>query len=100
MRRRFLCALAGWTLLVGASTAWAHVEADPNKEYVVTAEIGPWMICAASYTGPQAAQLAHEMVLEIRSRFNVPAYLFNRGDKERQEQREYLERIRQADPEH
>ncbi len=99
MRRRFLVVLAGLATLVGTSSGYARVEADPNKEYVVTPEVGPWMICAASYTGPQSAQLAHELVLEIRSRFQLPAYVFNRGEKERQEQREYVERIRQHDPE-
>src|SRR3989442_14189329 len=98
IRRTFLCALAGLVAVVGVRHSYAGVETDPDKEYVITSEAGAWMICAASYSGSQAGQLAHELVLEIRSRFNLPAYVFNRGEKLRQEQQEYLERIRQNDP--
>lgn len=97
--RRFVFALAGLAALIGASTGPAQVDVDPNREYVVTPEVGPWMICAAYYTGPQAAELARELVLEIRSRFRLPAYVFNRGEKERRARKEHLDRIRQADPE-
>jgi len=94
--KRFLFAFAGLVLLLGTGRFVARdVEADPKQTYSVTAEVGGWMICAASYTGPEASQLAHDMVLEIRQNYNLPAYLFNRGADERRKQREELDRIRQ-----
>ena len=34
------------------------------------------MILAASYTGPPARAQAEELATEIRSRYNLPAYIF------------------------
>src|SRR5262249_37115649 len=47
------------------------------------------------YVGPQARQLAHEMILELRSRYKLPAYLLDRGEEERRKQEEDLKRIKQ-----
>jgi hypothetical protein len=93
---RCLFALAGLAAVAGWAVA---VEADPNKEYPVTPEAGAYLICAASYTGPQAAQTAHELVLDIRRHFNLPAYVFNKGDKERREQQAERERLKKLCPE-
>ena len=41
------------------------------------------MICAAHFNGPSAPQLAQQMVLLIRSRYHMPAYVFNYADEER-----------------
>jgi hypothetical protein len=76
------------TALVGR----AHVEADPNNEYAVTPTDGVWMICAASYVGEPAKQLAHTLVIEIRQRYDLPAFVFNRGDVERRQQQEEFDR--------
>jgi hypothetical protein len=90
-----LFVLAGLLGLAVASTGRAHVEADPNKEYAVTPEVGPWMIYTAHFTGPRAAELAHEMVLEIRSRFDLPAWVYNRGSEERKAQEEQIKQLRE-----
>jgi hypothetical protein len=75
------------------------VEADPAKDYTVTPEAGQWLICTgASFTGPQAQQMAHELALEIRRRYKVPAFVFKSGEKERREQQEHLERMHQLCP--
>jgi hypothetical protein len=50
------------------------VEADPNKEYVMTKEHGPWMILATSFSGEGAEDQARDLVLELRSRYNLEAY--------------------------
>lgn len=76
----------------------AEVEADPRKSYVVTPEVGPWMICVTSYTGTQAVPLAHTLALEIRQRDNLPAWVFNRGDEERRKQQAERERLKQQFP--
>jgi hypothetical protein len=91
-------ALAGLACLVGATLGHA-VEADPNKTYYITPDVGAWVICAASYTGPEAAQKAHDLVLEIRRRYNLPAFIFSRGDKERREQEAEQARMKQLCPE-
>ncbi len=93
--QRWLLVLAGLAL---GSVALAGIEADPTKDYTITPEAGPWMICATSYVGPEASQLAHELVLEIRSRFNLPAYVVNRGEEERKKQREEYQRLLDKHP--
>jgi hypothetical protein len=88
-------------LLLGVafpSRALPQVEANPNNEYPVTPEAGEWFFCATSYVGPQAQQLAHEMVLEIRSRFKMPAYVLNRGEEERRKRQQELEQLKKEYP--
>jgi hypothetical protein len=91
---RLLFILAGVAGLALTGAARAGVEADPNKEYLITKDAGPWLVRAAVFVGPEAASLAHEMVLEIRSRYNAPAYVFNYGEQQRKEQRARLEEAR------
>src|SRR5437870_6644752 len=97
--KRLLFAWAGLASLVMASAAQARVEADPNKDYKVTPDVGPWMICATCYEGELATQLGHEMVLELRSRFDLPAYVMNKGEAERRRQLEEWQRWHQQFPE-
>lgn len=82
---RMLFALAALSL-ASTSPAWAKVEAIPGKEYAVSPADGPWMVCAASYTGDLAEGLAKDLVLEIRSRFDLPAFYYNRGKEQRDAQ--------------
>lgn len=51
------------------------VEADPNKAYWLSAEHGPWMIMATSFAGPGAEEQARTLVLELRQRYRVDAYM-------------------------
>lgn len=51
-----------------------RVEADPNKAYELVDTHGPWMIFAASFAGEGAQKDAHRLVLELRSRYKLPAY--------------------------
>jgi hypothetical protein len=53
-----------------------------------------------TYVGPEARQLAHQMVLEIRSRFGLPAYVVNYGDEERRKQQQELEQFRKQFPDY
>lgn len=90
--KRFLCALAGGLALValtGRGTAGPRVEADPNKMYPITPDVGPWVICAASYMGPNAHPLAREVVFQVRRRDNLPAYFFDYSEKERESLKNY-----------
>jgi hypothetical protein len=98
--KKFLFMWAGLGLLIGLSTVWGRdIEADPNKEYWVTPEAGPWMVLAASFTGPKAEMLGREMVLEIRRSYGLPAWLYNRGGEERRKQQERFNEIRRLSPE-
>lgn len=76
----------------GAVRAAPPVDADPNRDYPITPEAGPWMICAAYFTGPAAPDLARQTVLQIRNRYHLPAYVFNYADEERKKQQEVLEK--------
>ena len=93
--RGFLLALAGLLGPVASGIGYAQVEADPARDYRVTPEAGPWMICAASYMGEPAAKLAHDLTLELRQRYQLPAYVFNRGAEERRKQQEEFDNERQ-----
>jgi hypothetical protein len=94
--RRFVCAL---TLLAVSSPVWAaNVEADPSKEYVITSEAGAWMVLAGSFRGPDAKNLAHQLVLELRGRDNLSAYVFNFSEEKKRQQQEYIDALHQRAP--
>ena len=72
----------------GVSTATAKVDADPNKDYRISARNGPWMIMVATFHRPRVApdaedkvdesgarKAAKELVLELRQK-GIPAYVF------------------------
>jgi hypothetical protein len=73
--------------------------ARPVNPYPIPPDVvAPWMICAASYIGLDAPELARQAALELRTRHNMAAYIFNRGDEERAHQREERERLQQMYP--
>jgi hypothetical protein len=82
----------------GVVRAAPQVEADPSRDYPVSPEAGPWVICASYFTGPSAPDLARQMVYLIRSKYNTNAYVFNYADEERKRQQEILDRQRPALP--
>ena len=55
-----------------------RVEADPKKSYRLSEEHGPWMIMACSFSGEGATEQARELVLELRSRYKLPAYTYKK----------------------
>ncbi|HYW80436.1 MAG TPA: hypothetical protein VE890_12705 [Thermoguttaceae bacterium] len=61
-----------------------RVDADPDKDYRITEENGPWMIMACPFSGDGAEQQARELVLELRQQYKLEAYIhqksFNLGD--------------------
>lgn len=59
-----------WELLI----PFRRVEADPEKDYSLGEEHGPWMILASTFAGPGAEEQARELVLELRERYNLPAF--------------------------
>lgn len=57
--------------------------------WYVKPELGQWMICVQAYVGDKAQMNAEALATEIREKYKVPAYLFERGgdDKRREEAR-------------
>ncbi len=63
-----------WDKLLTAS----RVDSDQNKSYALTEQNGPWMIMACSFTGEQAGEHAKDLVLELRKRYKLPAYVYEK----------------------
>jgi hypothetical protein len=83
-------------LIVAASTLGVGVvRGQAPSQFAVTPQVGPWMICVASYRGEEARANAEEMCRELRTRYKVPAYLFNRADEERRKEAERVADIRE-----
>jgi hypothetical protein len=66
--------------------------------FPVTADAGEWVICAAAYSGPDAPELARQVVLELRNKHRLPAYTFNHADQERQKYEEEYKRLKERYP--
>lgn len=52
-----------------------RVEADPAKNYVLTDGHGPWLIMAATFSGDGAEEQARQLVLELRRRYKLEAFV-------------------------
>ncbi len=70
---------------------------DINAALAVTPESGAWMICAASYLGPDAPELANKLCTYLRER-RYAAYIYNRGNEERKKWQEELDRWQREHP--
>jgi hypothetical protein len=55
-----------------------RVDADPQKAYNLTEQNGPWMIMACSFSGEKASEQAKELALELRKRYKLPAYVYEK----------------------
>jgi hypothetical protein len=66
----------------------SRVDADPDKAYKLTEQNGPWMIMTHSLSGDGAEDQARELVLELRKKYKLPAYVhrmkFEFGDAQGQ----------------
>jgi hypothetical protein len=51
--------------------------------WYIKPEMGQWMICVKSYVGERARVNAEALATEIREKYKVPAYLFERGGEEK-----------------
>lgn len=88
-RRNALWLLTLLLVMTGAAPAQAappwqslfgfrKIEADPSKPYHLEEKHGPWLVLCASFAGEKAQQEAHTLVLELRSKFRLTAYLHKR----------------------
>lgn len=63
--------------------------------WYVRPDLGPWMICIKSYSGPESRKLAETLAAEIRRTHNAGAYLFEWGSEERQQEMARREKVRE-----
>src|SRR5437868_2201001 len=97
------------TIAMGAGPALAQglgitpALPDGVSALTVTREAGPWLICVASFSDrpvpgqpdePLARGQAEELATEIRGRYKLPAYVFNRTAEERRVEQERVARIK------
>ncbi len=79
-----LVALAGCFSAVAEAAPWSKIttrkkpESADSGKYALAESNGPWMILAASFSGDGAENQARELVEELRTRFKVPAYVFQK----------------------
>jgi hypothetical protein len=76
------------------------VSPSPPNPYPLTREVGPWLICAANYQGPDGAELARQVCVYLRENptQRMAAYIFNRGAEERKQQEQEWQRQQQMQP--
>jgi hypothetical protein len=55
-----------------------RVEADPNQDYQLTNANGPWLVMACTFSGENAYEQAHELAVELRRDYKLPAYLYSK----------------------
>jgi hypothetical protein len=80
----------------GPPLSAAPPAAAPAHPWYVRADLGPWMICVKSYSGPDSRKLAEALAAEIRQTHNAGAYLFEWGSEERQKEEARRQKARQA----
>src|SRR5439155_16671022 len=96
LKRTLFTRLGG--LLVLVLTGRGDGQTEPAirlDEFEITPEAGPFAICAAAYTGRDAAERAHDLALEIRKTYSLPAYTFFKNRSEQEEQRDNLRKLRE-----
>lgn len=71
----------------------AEEKPDINQDIHVTSAQGPWMIMIESYTGPEAPVMARNMVTELRSAYQLPAFTFSYGAEQRRKEYERVKKI-------
>jgi hypothetical protein len=70
------------TFVLAAPPLWEqlvprkNVSAVSGQEYTLAETNGPWLVMAASFTGQEGKLQAEELVLELRSKYRLPAYYY------------------------
>src|SRR5437870_3568966 len=96
MKRTLFTLVGGLLVLVLTAQGDAQsVPAEKQDEFEITPAAGPFAICAAAYTGRDAAERAHDLALEIRKTYSLPAYTFFKNRSEQEEQRDNLRKLRE-----
>lgn len=53
---------------------------DPIEPYLLTKDVGPFMVLAKSFRGPEAERFALALVLELRKDYHLPAFILRTKD--------------------
>lgn len=53
---------------------------DPVEPYLLTKDVGPFMVLAKTFRGPEAERFALALVLELRNEHQLPAYILRLKD--------------------
>ncbi|WP_165065593.1 hypothetical protein [Paludisphaera rhizosphaerae] len=53
---------------------------DPIEPYLLTKDNGPFMVMAKTFRGPESDRLALALAKELRSEYNLPAYVLRKKD--------------------
>ncbi|TWU28302.1 hypothetical protein [Bythopirellula polymerisocia] len=53
-----------------------QVETDPQQDYSLSETRGPWLVMAASFSGEDGKSQADELIVELRNKYNLPAYYY------------------------
>ncbi len=61
---------------------------DPYQGLRVSSQSGAWLICIASFSGPESPDFARQMVAYFRNKYHIPAYVYDRADQERRRDNE------------
>jgi hypothetical protein len=59
---------------VGAPTI--ALPTQPIEPYLLTRQNGPFMVMAHTFRGPDAVRYAQALAIELRQKYNLPAYVF------------------------
>ena len=51
-----------------------RVESRVDGDYTINQQSGPWLVMAATFSGEGSEEQAHELAVELREHFNLPAY--------------------------
>ncbi|QDS97889.1 hypothetical protein [Adhaeretor mobilis] len=82
------CCLSLSTPKAEAAPLWKQllpqkrVAAATDGDYALKQQNGPWLILASSFSGPEGEQQAHDLVLELRSNYNLPAFYYGKTFKQ------------------
>jgi hypothetical protein len=85
-------------LPAGIQPEHSRAPTAPANPYPLPAEAGPWLICAAHFVGFDGADLAKQVVEELRNKHHLKAWIFNRGDEERRKQEQDWEEYKKRFP--
>ena len=94
MRRWQILGVALAGCLGGAASSTAQsLPQSPSYKYALAPQAGAWMICVQSYrsdprreNGDEVRAAAEELATYIRTEHKLPAYIYDRGQKERSEE--------------
>jgi hypothetical protein len=74
-----------FTIELHAASPWESlvpfkkVDADANGNYAISQSSGPWMIMAYTFRGDKAAEQAQQLAVELRGKYKLPAYTYERA---------------------